>query len=283
MSDPRISDRIQLDLSSDCNNCFGLCCVSLPFTKSADFAFHKDGGTPCRNLQANYRCSIHQTLRNNGLRGCTVYECFGAGQQVSQVTYNGLDWRDNPAVSKQMFDVFPIMQQLHEMLYYLQEALHIEDAEPLHKKITEAISETKRLTNQDPESLLALHMPAHRSWVNELLLQTSELARAQITFHAGANSNRKKIAIQKDLIGAKLRGANLRGSNLRGVLLIAADLRDTDMRRADLIGADFRDANLRGADLSESIFLTQAQVNSASGDSKTKLPPNLCMPAHWLN
>ncbi|MCD2456791.1 pentapeptide repeat-containing protein, partial [Staphylococcus aureus] len=77
-------------------HCFGLCCVALPYAKSADFAFDKDGGTPCRNLQSNYQCSIHKDLREKGFRGCSAYECFGAGQKVSQITYEGKDWRNSP-------------------------------------------------------------------------------------------------------------------------------------------------------------------------------------------
>lgn len=69
-----------------------------------------------------------------------------------------------------------------------------------------------------------------------------------------------------------MRGANLRGANLRGVLLIAADLREADMRMTDLIGADFRDADLSGANLEGSIFLTQAQLNSAKGNCKPNCP-----------
>lgn len=53
------------------------------------------------------------------------------------------------------------------------------------------------------------------------------------------------------------------------------------MRETDLIGADFRDADLSGADLNGSIFLTQAQVNAAKGDSTTKLPLALRIPDHW--
>lgn len=97
-------------LSADCENCFGLCCVALPYAKSADFAFDKDGGIPCENLQSDYRCGIHNKLRNEGFKGCTVYECFGAGQKVSQVTYKGRDWPEHPETAKEMFEVFPIMQ-----------------------------------------------------------------------------------------------------------------------------------------------------------------------------
>ena len=82
------------NLLADCGNCFGLCCVALAFTASADFAMDKEAGEPCRNLQSDFRCGIHRTLRAQGFPGCTVYDCFGAGQQVSQVTFGGRDWRE---------------------------------------------------------------------------------------------------------------------------------------------------------------------------------------------
>ena len=177
------NDSILNHLRADCENCFGLCCVALPYAKSADFAFDKDGGTPCSNLQSDYRCGIHENLRAKGFRGCTVYECFGAGQKVSQITYDGNDWRDNPASAKEMFDVFPIMQQLHEMLCYLNEALNLEDAKPLHRDLQAAFEDTEYLTKQSPKSLLELNVPAHRATVNDLLLRTSELVRAKVSFN----------------------------------------------------------------------------------------------------
>lgn len=268
--------------TADCQQCFGLCCVALPYAKSADFAFNKDSGTPCRNLQGDYRCGIHQKLRSSGLRGCTVYECFGAGQKVSQMTYSGNSWRDNPKLAKEMFDILPIMQQLHEMLYYLTEALNLEDAKSIYPQLQKAIVEIEQLTNLNTTSLSALHVPTHRAFVNDLLLQTSELVRKKVEI--GTHNSKHSNSIEgRDCMGAKLRGANLKGSNLRGVLFIAADLREADMRKTDLIGADLRDANLSGANLIGSIFLTQAQINSANGDSKTQLPSTLTIPTHWIN
>ena len=261
-------------LRADCLNCFGLCCVALPFAKSADFAVDKEAGTPCSNLQSDFRCGIHKNLRNEGFRGCVGYECFGAGQKVSQVTYNGIDWRDDPSLAKEMFEVFPIMQQLHEMLCYLNEAIGLEEAQPISKELKTAFEETERLTTLNSSSIIALNVPAHRAKVNELLLRTSELVRAKIS--------PKKNIKKRDFIGAKLKGADLRGTNLRGTLLIAADLRKSDLRGADLIGADLRDADLRGANLTDSLFLTQAQVNSAKGDLTTILPSAIKRPDHWI-
>ncbi|WP_338443578.1 pentapeptide repeat-containing protein [Bacillus spizizenii] len=272
-----LHDNIQHDLRADCQHCFGLCCVALPYAKSADFAFDKDGGTPCRNLQSNYQCSIHKDLREKGFRGCSAYECFGAGQKVSQITYAGKDWRNNPETANEMFDVFPIMQQLHEMLWYLYEALSIDIAKPIHHELRTSFEKIERLTRLSKERLLTLQVDEHRAEVNEWLLKTSELVRAQ----ARNPKLPKKISRGSVLISAKLKGLDLRGANLRGALLIAADLRNADLRMTDFIGADVRDADLSGADLTGSIFLTQAQVNAAYGDSNTKLPPSLQTPAHW--
>ncbi|MEH7158812.1 pentapeptide repeat-containing protein [Neobacillus drentensis] len=261
-------------LRSDCSQCFGLCCVALPFAKSADFAIDKEAGTPCRNLQSDFRCGIHKNLRKEGFRGCVGYECFGAGQKVSQVTYLGNNWREQPAIAREIYEVFPIVQQLHEMLCYLNEALSLDDTQPIHEKLKYSIEETEKLTYLSPRLILEVDVPTHRASVNELLLQTSELARNKVL-------NRKEVK-RKDFLGAKLKGADLRGANLRGALLIAADLRNADLRVADLIGADLRDADLRGANLTGSLFLTQAQINSANGGLTTKLPAGLYIPDHWM-
>ncbi len=262
---------------SDCDQCFGLCCTALPFAKSTDFAFDKEGGTPCTNLQLNYRCGIHQDLREKGLKGCTVYDCFGAGQKVSQIIYKGKDWRSHPATAKEMFTVFPIVQQIQEMIWYLHEALALEATTSFHNELRVQIEECECLTRESPENILRINVPELRANVNKLLILTSERVRSKIQ----KKKSQKKMR-RSDFIGAKLKGADLAGSDLRGALLIAADLRGADMRVTDLIGADLRDADLRGADLTGCIFLTQVQVNAAKGNSSTKLPSYLMIPAHWV-
>lgn len=281
MSHQTITNKeLLIDYRADCENCFGLCCVALPFIKSADFAVDKDGGVPCKNLRDDYRCGIHEGLRGKGYKGCTVYECFGAGQKVSQYTYKGRDWREDKDAAKEMFHVFPIMQQLHEMLYYLQEALNLWETRPIHNEIQKVLDETEALTKLTPIVLKDLNVSNHRVNVNELLLKSSELVRNNPKIEKG---HQKKVGKGMDLIGAKLKGANLKGMSWRGAFLIAADLRESDLRFCDFIGSDLRDAHLHGANLQGSIFLTQAQVNAAEGDKNTKLPSHLKMPEHWLS
>src|SRR6266581_794842 len=135
------------ELRGDCGRCFGLCCVALPFAASADFAIDKPAGKPCPNLQGDHRCGIHAKLRQKGFTGCTVYDCFGAGQKVSQLTFAGQDWRTaGREQSRRMFDVFPVVRQLHELLWYLTEALTLPAARPVHVDLRRALDKTEELT-----------------------------------------------------------------------------------------------------------------------------------------
>ncbi|MFF8290069.1 pentapeptide repeat-containing protein [Streptomyces sp. NPDC016309] len=264
-------------LRGDCANCFGLCCVALPFAASADFAVDKPAGTPCANLAADFRCGIHERLRDRGFTGCTVYDCFGAGQKVSMITFGGRDWRQDPDTARRMFAAFPVVRHLHELLTYLTEALTVEPARSLHGELRRVLEETERLTLLTPEELTALDLDAHRRIVGDLLLRVGELVRAGVPGAKGRKKNRRGA----DLMGARLTGTDLRGASLRGAYLIGADLSGADLRQADLLGADLRDAKLAGADLTGALFLTQPQLNAARGDARTVLPARLTRPSHW--
>jgi hypothetical protein len=271
------------DLRADCAQCVGLCCVALALTASADFAIDKPAGEPCPNLKHDFRCGIHARLQDGGFRGCTVYDCFGAGQKVTQVTFGGRgDWRQAADSGALMFEVFSVMRLLHELLWYLTEALEL--APPLRGELQRALVDTERLTLGSPESLADLDAFAHRSRVNDLLLRTSELVRAGAsdTPRNGRGADFRAAELRgHDFSGADLRGADFRGADLRSAYLIAADLRHADLTDADLIGADLRDADVRGAHLARSIFLTQMQLNATHGDPGTTLPPRLNRPSHW--
>lgn len=285
-------------LKIDCEKCFGLCCVALYFSASEGFPKDKAAGTPCSNLNLEFKCAVHKELRKKGFKGCTAYDCFGAGQKVTQVTYEGQDWKQIKQSSKQMMEVFLIMRQLHEILWYLAEAYRVQTNKKVKAKLGELISEIEQLTNSKPESLIKLNVESHRDKARELMHQTSEMVRAEAlknahsNLHDNLNSNTpssKKSALKHgktidgrpDYMGADLRKANLIGADLRGAFLIAANLSGTDLSGADLIGADLRDADIRGVNLESSIFITQAQINAAIGNSHTRLPISLSKPGYW--
>ncbi|MEU8236852.1 pentapeptide repeat-containing protein [Actinoplanes missouriensis] len=247
-------------LAADCSRCAGLCCVAPAFAKSSDFAVNKPAGQPCRNLGDDFRCGIHEQLPQRGFPGCVVFDCFGAGQRITQETFGGRDWRSTPGIAGDMFAALPIVRQLHELMWYLTEALKLDEARRLHPELSAALEETDRLAAASADVLRALDVDAHRSRVNPLLRKASELARARFgrrrPDHSGAQ-----------LIGRRMRGADLRGASFRGALLIGADLRDADLRGADFTGADLRGTDLRGANLVGVLFLTASQRRAAVMDT----------------
>lgn len=254
------------DLRSDCSHCFALCCVLLPYAANAGFGADKAGGTPCRNLSADDSCTIHADLRETGWTGCTIFECFGAGQQVSQVTYGGRSWRQPDVNRGEMAAVFSALRVVHEMLFHLEEAL---ERQPVNTAARNAQTQLEGISGGSPEEVLRVDVDDLVEEVGAILRQVSAEVR-------GAEGT-----MRQDLAGRDLRRRPLTDANLRGAFLMATDLRGVDLSGADLLGADLRDARVQGADLSRALFLTQPQLNAALGDAATRIPHRLRHP--WLN
>lgn len=282
--EPAQAQEIRASLKADCTQCFGLCCTALNLIASTDFAINKPAGVPCPNLAEDFRCRIHSGLRDKGFKGCTVFDCLGAGQMIAQSTFGGQSWQKEPENAEKMFMAFPVMQQLFEMIAFVAEALSYETTAMLQQELTKQLDELQKLSHSSANELLNLDLIAYRAPVNELLLKTSSAIRKRIA--DGSPLRRGKWNLEQrgaDWVGRKVAGQNLSGTNFRGAYLIAADLRKSDLRGADLIGADLRDANLSSADLSTSLFLTQMQINSTKGDSETQLPHYIERPFHWIS
>jgi len=135
------------ELVADCSRCAGLCCVLLPFRAADGFGTDKPGGTPCTNLLVDNRCGIHERLDESGWAGCTAYDCQGAGQQVTTVTYAGRDWRSGEVNLAEMAAVFSVMRVLHGMLAELGSA-------------SATYADLVALTRTTPDELLALDLEA---------------------------------------------------------------------------------------------------------------------------
>lgn len=86
-----------------------------------------------------------------------------------------------------------------------------------------------------------------------------------------------------------LKGANLSIANLFGARFNRSDFSGANLQRATLVGAyfgsstfkgaDLTGANISGADLSIARELSQAQLDTACGDSSTRLPKGLNVPS----
>jgi hypothetical protein len=253
----------------------GLCCVAPAFGRSAEFAIDKPAGRPCPNLSADDSCSIHTVLRPRGFSGCTTYDCFGAGQQVTQHTYAGaVTWRSSPGSAGEMFRVFAVMRALHELLFYLTEAVRLTGSGALHEQLVLARADLHRLTRESAGTLDGLDVDGLRDRVVPLLRAASERVRKPV-------AGRRTPRLPRDQVGRDLRGADLRAADLRGAVLVGADLRGAQMQLTDLTGADLRASDVRGTDLGSTLFLSQLQVNAATGDERTTLPAGLEWPPHW--
>lgn len=258
------------DLRADCSRCQALCCVALRFDASADFAFSKPAGTPCRHLADDFRCAIHQELRPRGMTGCSVYDCQGAGQKVSKVTFGETVWRDDARTARWLVVSFPVVRQLHEVLALLVEARDHPIADKSRPEIETLLDEVDGLSRLTGAELLRVDIADVRRRAGVVLEQVSRAARGSGPAHRHA-----------DLSGADLSDRDLRRADLRGALLLGTDLRRADLRGADLLGADLRGACLDGADLRDCLFLADHQLAAAEGDGSTRLPAGRARPGHW--
>ena len=266
-------------LRANCADCFALCCTAFGFQKSADFAIDKPSGTPCVNLTDEFSCSIHDSLRPRGFRGCTVFDCFGAGQYVSRTLFGATSWRERPDTSADMFSAFAVVRQLHEMLWYLVEAAERATTSELSEPVNQLRDEILQTLAHDASEIITSDVEHIRAAVRQVLIEVSDEARGGYT---AAEADMSDLRPSADLVGRDLRSIRLCGADLRGAYLIAADLRQSDLAGVDLLGADLRDARLDGADLSNALFLTQLQVDAARGDDATLLPAALSRPRHWI-
>lgn len=109
-------------LQSDCSNCAALCCVTFEFEVSDDFAIGKPANIACPNLDDCGQCKVHDKLEELGFRGCAVFECYGAGQRVTQKFFGGRSWQDDSALIQPMAARFRQVRRLHELLMLLETA-----------------------------------------------------------------------------------------------------------------------------------------------------------------
>jgi len=282
-----------VSLAADCSRCIGLCCVAPAFAASADFAFSKPAGVACRHLAPDASCTIHDRLIPSGFPGCVAYDCFGAGQRV--VALFGGGPRSAP-----MLSAYETVRQLHELLWYVADALSRPPAAPVHAAIADARRAIEAAIAGGPSSIEATDPAAHRATVAPLLRRASALTRTAVPPAAGRDLAGRDLAGRdlagrdlagRDLAGRDLAGRDLAGRDLAGrdlsradlstASLIGADLRGAGLQVADLLAADLRGANLDGADLSGALYLTRTQVGSARGSATTRLPDGLPRPAHW--
>lgn len=245
------------DLTADCRRCHALCCVLLPYRREGGFGADKPGGVACHHLREDDRCGIHAELRERGWPGCVTFDCFGAGQHMTEVTYDGASWREHGDLGE-MAAVLSALRRVHEMLRHLREVAE-RAPDPAAEALTERLLAARGGT---PFEILTTDLDELQEACGELLADASRRLRDPV----GPD------LAHTDLAGQDLRDRDLRSASLRGALLLGADLRGVALDRADLLGADLRGADLRGTDLTETLFLTGPQLAGARTDEQTRVP-----------
>jgi uncharacterized protein YjbI with pentapeptide repeats len=270
-ADSKYDDLIS-KLKIDCKKCSGLCCVALYCTKTDGFPANKEAGTPCKHLDSDFYCKIHSRLADKNYKGCLAYDCFGAGQRTTQLYLPDGTWKANSEQKDKLFQIFMIVYQLHQMLWYLVEAFTLTSDELLKSAIDLLIYESGQMVQQPMDHIAMLDLSEYRLNVNNVLKQISTDISSNDTSNQFHGLN---------YLGRNFKKANLDKKNFSMSLMIAANLSECSLWKTNFLGADLRDANIKNADLSNSIFLTQMQINSAIGNSNTKIPINLTRPATW--
>ena len=231
-------ERLQENLKIQCHECHGLCCVALYFSKIDGFPEDKLAGNPCNHLLDNNHCHIYNSLKEMKMKGCMIYDCFGAGQIVSQKLPS---WRSSENAMV-IFGVFQKVVQLQQMLSYLIDAYHIHPNFQLEQLILENLKVRENVLNNSTVDLDKYHQKV---------------------------SQRLKEICQQYTHDLSMR------------IMIGEDFRGKDCCNYVFLGTDLRDAKVENADLSQSLFLTQIQLNGCHGNRYTKIPKNLLRPRTW--
>jgi hypothetical protein len=131
------------NLRADCSRCCGLCCVVPQQLAIQGFGADKPAETACVHLNEVHRCTIYAKRRTLGYPACEGFDCFGAGQWVTQHLFGGADWKDSPALASRMFAAYRHWVSRFQAAAMIEAAMpHVRDDArgPLAARMTELTS-----------------------------------------------------------------------------------------------------------------------------------------------
>jgi predicted GNAT superfamily acetyltransferase len=149
---PEAKPLLPAHLRPDCAACCGLCCVAPAFDAGQGFGFDKPAHTPCLHLTAACRCAIYDRLADKGFPGCVVFDCYGAGQWITQHLFKGASWQDSPQVAQQMFEAYTRLRPLRELMAMLTLAIVRTDAG--NTELKAKLNELETLCAATPETIM---------------------------------------------------------------------------------------------------------------------------------
>ena len=79
-------------------------------------------------MDACNQCSIYEQRLEYGYRACKGFDCFGAGQWITQKLFANASWRDSPEIATRMFTAYRFWLPRFEAAALLEAALpHVRD------------------------------------------------------------------------------------------------------------------------------------------------------------
>jgi len=167
-------------LRGDCARCQSLCCLSLPFDRDEWFAFDKPANVACRHLQPSLGCNIHPELNARGQGGCAAYDCYGAGQRITQELFAGVSWRREPEAGPALFEAFRRLKRVHELRWLLHHCEKLRLSPARRRERAQLSSRLEPAQGMSRESLAALELAeleaAVHGWLRGL---AGELSRRE--------------------------------------------------------------------------------------------------------
>ena len=248
------------DLRADCARCSALCCVALPYAASADFAYDKPAGRPCRHLDDFVVLHPRPAARTwlPRLHGVRLPRRGTAGhpahlRRTDLARSAGPRGRD--------------LRRVPDHASAPGAALVSPSGRPRRpaRRASGGGSagwRTRRRPwpNQGPEELLQCDVAGHRAAVDDVLSEVSRRVRRAAVRAVRDTTGRPRSTRRADLVGAEARRRRPPRLRLPGRPAARRRSAACDLRGADLIGADLRAADLRGADLSTALYVTEPQV-----------------------
>ncbi len=106
------------DYKADCERCAGLCCIVFAHHTRNGFPEYKAGNKPCKNLTSAGRCTVFADLEAEGYLTCRPYDCYGAGQIVTQTLLTDPDKTDRRQLGEhtEVVDAFKELSRLHLLI-----------------------------------------------------------------------------------------------------------------------------------------------------------------------